>query len=680
MAYEIVISAGPGEARRERDRLASLFRRFGADVRLVSTSPDPGGAIPYERGMFADRTVVGVSDPALLARLPEVREHDRPAKVVWCPAGAAVSDDVRQAYVDGLIDVFAFAGEETLSTAHAARVLVYPEIVDLDAIPWRPRVWGRFYGVGHLGAAAAPDDEGVWRLADRLLLPRGLDKCLHILGRHEGFAKRLGRPPRGLAWKAWTLGTKHDETLFGELVVLLVRAGALREASSTFVLEACAHGVVPIVEESEDFTDLVLHGETGFRARSLEELSYYAGHLAMRPEEHRRLAQAARAHVEARVNLVASWEAWRAELASTAPARAVSRAQPPAPPQLPQVQQEPRAMGKEVWIAGFHNAYGGASTELDHLLDLLLAHDVRVNVVAVGRAMDAESRRALLARGCAVHDNHPRVFKDRTVLSFCNAAFLEQLLRTAGVGRPERVFWFNCMTHTLPGEPNAHRRGLLDYFGFVSEYQRRLLTAQLAKIRPVKTFEYRPYLNLSRAEWRYRSPDGTYRMGRISRDDHTKFAPDTWRIFDRVIVPPALRKKVYILGYGARAATRIGRPPPGLDATTWRPGEIPAADFYRSIDTMVHKTGGSRESYCRVLVEAYAHGVVPVVENDYAFPELVVHGETGFLASSSDEMSYWASYLAMNPAEHRRIAENGRDHVAKLVDPEACWKCWEAIL
>jgi hypothetical protein len=35
---------------------------------------------------------------------------------------------------------------------------------------------------------------------------------------------------------------------------------------------------------------------------------------------------------------------------------------------------------------------------------------------------------------------------------------------------------------------------------------------------------------------------------------------------------------------------------------------------------MIHKTGGSRESCCRVLVEAYAHGVVPVVEDDYGSP------------------------------------------------------------
>ena len=76
------------------------------------------------------------------------------------------------------------------------------------------------------------------------------------------------------------------------------------------------------------------------------------------------------------------------------------------------------------------------------------------------------------------------------------------------------------------------------------------------------------------------------------------------------------------------------------------PGAIPASQFYNTIDAMIHKTGGSRENYPRVLLEAWAHGVVPIVEHDYAFPELVIHGETGFPSSGSDEMSYHASTLS----------------------------------
>jgi glycosyltransferase involved in cell wall biosynthesis len=337
-------------------------------------------------------------------------------------------------------------------------------------------------------------------------------------------------------------------------------------------------------------------------------------------------------------------------------------------------------MRHEVWVAGFPSFYGGADTELDHLIDLLRAYEVEVNLVPMF-GVDERMLESVRERGCKVWDYRHDIFKDRTVVSYCNGEFLEHLPAIVRHGRPAQVIWFNCMTWLFELEREAHSRGWIDRFGFVSEFQKRCLVPQLERIRPVQTFDYRPFFNVRRVPWRYREWDGCYKVGRISRDDGDKFARDTWRIFDRVLVPRSLQKKVYVLGFGPNAERKIGSAPPTLDWRTWSPNEIPATEFYRTIDTLVHKTGGSRESYCRVLVEAYAHGVVPIVEHDYAFPELVVHGETGFMSSDSDEMSYHASYLAHHPAHHRRIAEAGRAHLEeKLVHPEACWRGWKQVL
>lgn len=336
--------------------------------------------------------------------------------------------------------------------------------------------------------------------------------------------------------------------------------------------------------------------------------------------------------------------------------------------------------GREIWIAGFPSLYGGADTELDHQIDLLRQHGVTVHLVPMFGA-DPQTTTSVLERGCEIHEYRDDIFRDKVVASFCNGEFLAALPAIMRAGRPAKVVWFNCMTWTFEREREAHERGWIDVFGFQSEYQRRLLTSLLEPIGPVRSFPYRPYFNPVRVAWSYREwRDGTYRLGRISRDDGAKFAADTWRIFERVLAPPHLKKQVFILGYGPNAERQIGPAPPTIDWRTWAPGEIPAVDFYRTIDTMVHKTGGSRESYCRVLIEAYAHGVVPIVEHDYAFPELVVHGETGFMTSDSDEMSYYASYLAMNPGEHRRLAENGRRHLEHtLAEPERCWDGWQEI-
>ena len=339
------------------------------------------------------------------------------------------------------------------------------------------------------------------------------------------------------------------------------------------------------------------------------------------------------------------------------------------------------ATRRELWVAGFPSAYGGADTELDHQIALWRRHDVDVHLVPMF-GVDADARRRQIDRGCQVHDYRDDVFRGRIVVSYCNGEFLAHLPRIMAAGRPAKVIWFNCMTWLFDGEREAHRQGWIDAFGFVSAYQRGHLEPQLAAIRPqVPSFAYRPYFDASIVEWRYRPWDGCYKIGRISRDDMGKYAADTWRIFDRVLVPPGLQKKVYLLGYGPNAAAKIGSAPPGLDWQTWGPAGISATDFYRTIDTLMHKTGGSRESYCRVVIEAYAHGVVPIVEDDYAFPEIVIHEETGIRTSDSDEMSWWASMLARHPDRHRAMAERGRRYLLdELSDERSCWAGWQSVL
>ena len=90
---------------------------------------------------------------------------------------------------------------------------------------------------------------------------------------------------------------------------------------------------------------------------------------------------------------------------------------------------------------------------------------------------------------------------------------------------------------------------------------------------------------------------------------------------------------------------------------TWSPNAISASDFYDRIHCLIHKTGGSRESYGRIVPEAYATGVAVVVEDDFAFPDLVEDGVTGFRCRSSDEMSFRASELAFDEPRRKRMVE-----------------------
>ena len=338
----------------------------------------------------------------------------------------------------------------------------------------------------------------------------------------------------------------------------------------------------------------------------------------------------------------------------------------------------------EIWVAGYPSVFGGADTELDHNIDLWLAHSVAVHLVPLSSWCDPAMRTLCDARGCVTHAYEPGIFKDKFVVSFCNGEFLAALPEIVESGRPRRVVWFNCMTWTFPDEITAHANGWIDLHGFVSRYQRDILKPLLEEHGPVRELAgYRPFYSLDnpsqRIRFEYRPPEDWFAVGRISRDDMAKFAPDTWSIFAKVCAPRPV--KVFILGYGDNAHERCGPPPDGLDWQTWTPNAIPVQEVYGILHTIIHKTGGSRESYCRIVPEAYASGVPLVVEDDFAFPELIEDGVTGFRCRSSDEMSFRASELAFDEAKRKRVILAGHDFLRQeIAAPARCWAAWRDVL
>ncbi len=251
-------------------------------------------------------------------------------------------------------------------------------------------------------------------------------------------------------------------------------------------------------------------------------------------------------------------------------------------------------------------------------------------------------------------------------------------------GRPRKVIWLNCMNESSPAEQIAHGNGWIDYHGFNSNYQRASLKPVLERIAPVRELEgYRPFFNIDnrsqRIEFAYREPAEHFAIGRISRDDATKYPSDLWQTFADVQSPRP--KKVFMLGYGPAARHRTGPPPAGLDVQTWRQAEIPVNQFYEKLHCLMYKTGGHRETYGRIVPECYAAGVAVVVEDDYAFPELVIDGVTGFRCKSSQEMSSRASELARDEAKRKKMIHAARQFLMEEIADEArCWKAWEKVL
>jgi glycosyltransferase involved in cell wall biosynthesis len=345
-------------------------------------------------------------------------------------------------------------------------------------------------------------------------------------------------------------------------------------------------------------------------------------------------------------------------------------------------QSEKKTMKKEIWIAGYPSFCGGASSELDHNIDLWRSYDVDVHLVPT-KPIDERMKKLCDDRGCHTHIYSPSIFKDKIVVSFCNAQFLERLPEIMEQGQPRANIFFNCMTYLFPAEICAHNNHWITHFGYVSNYQKQMLKTDLEKRHPVNELEgYRPFFNpqniSQQIEFKYRKPNEFFGMGRISRDDPSKFSADMWKIFGAVKAP--IPTKAFVLGYSPQVEKKTGHPPTSLDAESFLANQIPVKKLYEKLHVMIHKTGGSRESYCRVVPEAYGYGVPVIVEDDYAFPDLVQDGVTGFRCKTSDEMSARATELSFDEDRRKKMIFDAQEFlITEIANRQKCWQAWEKL-
>jgi colanic acid/amylovoran/stewartan biosynthesis glycosyltransferase WcaL/AmsK/CpsK len=81
---------------------------------------------------------------------------------------------------------------------------------------------------------------------------------------------------------------------------------------------------------------------------------------------------------------------------------------------------------------------------------------------------------------------------------------------------------------------------------------------------------------------------------------------------------------------------------------------------------------GSQEGLGVALLEAQATGL-PVIATDHgAFPEVVVHGETGFLVPerTPEQLAHWLAFLMEHPEVAARMGHAARAHVERNFAPE----------
>lgn len=321
---------------------------------------------------------------------------------------------------------------------------------------------------------------------------------------------------------------------------------------------------------------------------------------------------------------------------------------------------------------------GGAASELRHSIKLWIEHGCRVTVV-VTWATTQHWRDYYADLGCEVISPNPHRMEfpaGSICISFCNSRFLPWLgkLREQGC----RTVWAPCMTYFGDGERHTFRRAVPDAWVFQSCYQMAEHRKHLDRLDVPANRCHLIHGAFDPSEFPFRPrPHETdngdpFVVGRLSRADYTKFSPKTWDLYRRI---PRARPRV--LGWSPEIGAHIGHPPDGAEVLP--PGRETPQAFLASLHCLVQASGRAVENWPRYVLEAFSAGVPVVTDNRGGLPEMIRHGETGFLCDSTEQMVEIATELAEDEPGRLEIARAAYYSLEEIADPDAIWAAWERL-
>lgn len=332
-----------------------------------------------------------------------------------------------------------------------------------------------------------------------------------------------------------------------------------------------------------------------------------------------------------------------------------------------------------VFLAGYPSDIGGANAEAWHLIRLWRKLGIEVHLIPTWQP-DYRYFARLQALGCCTHKVTPQTLADvpglagATVVSLCNGGFMEHLDKFKALGC--RTIWLNCMTQLFDWEVRAYEKhGLPDVFIFQSEYQRQALEPQLVRfaykleqgrlIRSAFIPEEFPFKPLAHA------PGEPFVVGKLARPDPEKWPAMLWQSLAAIS-----NRRALVMGVDDKIATKIGTTPEWAEVL--KPGAMPAKDFYARLHCLIPLSGGAKENWPRIGLEAMAAGVPIVAPNEGGWREMIVNGVNGILTKLPHEFALFASELAENEPLRMKIANVAREHLAELT--KGVGEAWQRLL
>ncbi len=153
-----------------------------------------------------------------------------------------------------------------------------------------------------------------------------------------------------------------------------------------------------------------------------------------------------------------------------------------------------------------------------------------------------------------------------------------------------------------------------------------------------------------------------FTVGRLSRDTADKFHPNAGNFLRRLAEDGM---QIRVMG-GMWLRDQVGQTP----GVTLLPAlNMPAEDFLAGLDCFYYRTHPTwHETFGRVVFEAMASGVVPVVEARGDYAAYIRHGENGFLFTTEDEAHAQLCLLRDDPERRAAMARAARLMVERMYD------------
>lgn len=335
-----------------------------------------------------------------------------------------------------------------------------------------------------------------------------------------------------------------------------------------------------------------------------------------------------------------------------------------------------------IYLLGYPGDVGGANTECWHALKLWRSLGIEVVAVPTWGPPAAGWRERLDGIGVQTVDSPGGIatvaevpgIGGSVVAGFCNAHFIDSAPALHKLGC--RLVWVGCMNFLFPAERLFYQRTgrTFDRYVYQSRFQRDRLVPQIRKhgARDDQVRLIHGWIDVGEfpLEPRRHQAGEIFTIGKLARAKTDKWNRDLWICYMRI--PHSIRARV--MGWDREVERYVGKPP--ACATTLGQGQEPALRFLRTLHALVPVDGEAVENWPRIGLEAMAAGVPVVADARGGWPEMIIHGETGYLCRTHEEIAYYTARLAYDEQHRMGMILAARSNVERLADRDVIGGKW----